>query len=99
MEGTYHIGDIADSEFVPVHLLLQPIPRILEIYSLPISDFLPTVRGDPLVMALPSALLLHLDKAFRLTAFQGARVQLNPGASIITSKLYWSSAGMPKKPT
>lgn len=33
-----------------------------------------------------------------LTVFQGARVQLNPGASIITSRLYCSSAGYPKKP-
>lgn len=33
-----------------------------------------------------------------LTVFHGARVLLNPGHSIITSRLYCFSAGIPKKP-
>lgn len=42
--------------------------------------------------------LLDELEEYRRTEFQGARVQLNPGASIITSRLYWSSDGIPKKP-
>jgi hypothetical protein len=39
----------------------------------------------------------HLNDHNILTAFHGASVQLKPGAYIITSRLYWSSAGYPKK--
>ena len=92
--GTYHISYIPYTQFVPLHLLLQPIPSILQIYFFPFPNLLSPVRNSPFFLTLSSA--NTNDRGH--TEFQGARVQLNPGASIITSRLYWSSAGIPKKP-
>lgn len=93
-ESTYHISYIPYTQLIPLHLLLQPIPGIFQIYLFPFPNLLSPVRNSPFFLTLSSA---NIDNRGH-TEFQGARVQLNPGASIITSRLYWSSAGIPKKP-
>ena len=92
--GTYHISHIPYTQLIPLHLLLKPIPGIFQIYPLPFPNLLSPVRNSPFFVTL--SLATTNDSGH--TEFQGARVQLNPGASIMTSRLYWSSAGIPKKP-
>ena len=96
---TDKVFNVPDAQLVPVHLTFQSTVRVLEEHLVPFRHLRKgsRVRGIVRDLALGvSRLLLAWLNAFpqrcetepsRRTAFQGARVQLKPGASIITSRL------------
>lgn len=100
----HEILDILDIHVEPFHHPIKPLLRVAKEHLVPFTHLakglsICVIVGDmALDRPVSSIGQMRSRGDEELTVFQGARVQLNPGASIITSRLYCSSAGYPKKP-